>query len=218
MYFLCNISVIFTLIAIALLMTWKDDEKAYAVETFFRTGSYAQTMLSFRKRFNVLKSPNKSRIAHWVKKFRVEGTVQNRNSGRSGRRRHGRSQENIDIVSASVDASPDTSIRRRIISLDIDISYGTAWRILKRDLFLTAFVISMRHELTERDMVARVTMCQRLDAMMRDDPNWIQHVWFSDESNFHLCGRVNKTHCIFWGTSKPDRVIQRPFHSQKCIV
>ena len=132
MYFLCKFSVIFT-IAIALLMTWKDVEKAYAVETF-----YVQTMLLFRKRFNVLKSPNKTRIAHWVKKFCVEGTIKNLNSGRSGRRRHGRSQENIDIVSASVDASPDTSIRRRIIRLDIDITYGTAWRILKRDLLLTS--------------------------------------------------------------------------------
>ena len=116
---LCLFFVIFT-IAIALLMTWKDDEKAYAVKTFFKTGSYVQTMLSFRKRFNVLKSPNKTRIAHWVKKFRIEGTVKNLNSGRIGRRRHGSSQENIDIVSASVDASPDTSIRRRIFSLDID--------------------------------------------------------------------------------------------------
>ena len=50
MYFLCKFSVIFT-IAIALLMTWKNDEKTCAVETFFKTGSYIQTMLSmFSKR------------------------------------------------------------------------------------------------------------------------------------------------------------------------
>ena len=63
-----------------------------------------------------------------------------------------------------------------------------------------------------------MTMCRELKARMANDPHWVERVWFSDESNFYLSGTVNKSHCIYWGSSKPDMVIEKPLYSQKCIV
>ena len=48
--------------------------------------------------------------------------------------------------------------------------------------------------------------------------DWIGRVWFSDESNFFLSGKVNKTYCVFWGSKKPDKVLQRPLHSEKVTM
>ena len=41
---------------------------------------------------------------------------------------------------------------------------------------------------------------------------------FSDESIFHLDGRVNKQNCRFWARENPRRYREQPLHSEKVIV
>ena len=67
-------------------------------------------------------------------------------------------------------------------------------------------------------MVQRTIMAQEFLRRMTHNPQWIVDVWFSDESQFHLSGLVNKTHCVFWGSSKPDYVLERPLHSERFTV
>ncbi|MCP3851809.1 MAG: hypothetical protein GY694_16470 [Gammaproteobacteria bacterium] len=43
-------------------MVWTDQEKAFAVLTFNKTGSFNKTAIKFRKQFKTRKSPAKSRI------------------------------------------------------------------------------------------------------------------------------------------------------------
>ena len=76
----------------------------------------------------------------------------------------------------------------------------------------------MVHVLTPRDMKRRTVMAKEFLRRMAENPAWINDVWFTDESHCYLSGRVNKTHCIFWGSSKPDYVLERPLHSVKCTV
>ena len=144
--------------------------------------------------------------------------MQDQNRGRSGRQRSVRSEANINAVRESVREALETSVRRRLLFMGLHVSTSSAWRILKYDLKVKPYTISMAHKLTAHDMVRREEMCIRFLDQMESDPQWVNDIWFSDESHFHLSGKVNKTHCIFWGTEKPDKVIQRPLHSQKVTV
>ena len=49
-------------------------------------------------------------------------------------------------------------------------------------------------------------------------PNFLNDIWFSDEANILLSGKVNRKNSIFWGTSAPNEVLQRPLHSKKCTT
>lgn len=61
-------------------------------------------------------------------------------------------------------------------------------------------------------------MCRWLENKIKDDPNFLEDVWFSDEAQFWLYGRVNSKNYMFWGTEAPDEVLQTPLHSVKCMA
>ena len=64
-------------------MKFSDQEKAFSVEIYLRTGSFKESMYQFKKHFKVKKSPSRQRIAEWTAKFRGVGSVQDQNRGRS---------------------------------------------------------------------------------------------------------------------------------------
>ena len=50
---------------------------------------------------------------------------------------------------------------------------------------------------------------------MEENEEWIDNGWFSDEAHFHLNGYINSNNNVYWGTSPPQEVLQRPLHSSK---
>ena len=54
-----------------------------------------------------------------------------------------------------------------------------------------------------------------MNVLDNDDLN---HVFMTDEANFHLCGNVNSQNCRCWATEKPRDIHQKPLHSEKVIV
>ena len=49
-------------------------------------------------------------------------------------------------------------------------------------------------------------------------PDFLDNVWFSDESHFLLSGHVNSKNTIFWGSTPPEHCLQRPLHCVKCTA
>ena len=187
-------------------MKFSDREKSFAVEVYLKTGSFKKSKREFQKKFDSRISPSKQRISSWTSKFREIGSVHDQNAGRSGRLRQGRSDVNVDALAESVRENPERSVRRRLLATGLDISVTTTWRILKKDLNLTAYHISTAHSLTDRDKAARSEMCRVFLDKMEAEPGWRDNIWFSDESHFYLSGKVSKTNCVIWGSQKPDRV------------
>ena len=111
--------------------------------------------------------------------------------------RPARSPTNIDMLRDSTQTTPETSLRRRVLNNELNVSYSSVRRILKFDLIFKNYIIQHSHILTERDMTSRVEMAEEFLARIETDPEWIRDVWFSNESHFHLSGKVNKNHCIF---------------------
>ena len=67
--------------------------------------------------------------------------------------RPARSEENIAAVAESVHEDRGESIRRR--SQQLGLTYGTTWRILRRDLKLKAYKIQLVQELKPLDLPNR---------------------------------------------------------------
>ena len=145
-------------------------------------------------------------------KFRQTGPLKRKFSRLAGRHQTARTPENLRALAETVAESPEKSVRLRLFASGLQISVTSAWRILRKDLGLFPYTISMNHKLTARDCERRQRMSNEFLFRIADDPLWLNNVWFSDESHFYLSGKVNKTHCIFWGTQKPDKVLQAPLH------
>ena len=196
---------------------FSNSEKSFTVEAYLKSGSFSVAQKSFKNKYKTKRyPPSKSRIFNWTQKFRATGSVQKARS--PGRPRHGRSERNIAAIAESVIQAPERSTCRRVLFSGLQMSYTTAWRISRKDLGLYPYTISMRHKLTARDRLRRRAMCEVFLQRIRRDPLWLNNVWFSDESHVYLSGKVNKTHCVFWGSQKPDQVLQKPLHSKKVTV
>ena len=51
-------------------------------------------------------------------------------------------------------------------------------------------------------------MCIWLSGRMERSSNWINLIWFSDESHFHLNGAINNHNTIFWGQNHLRRSLR----------
>ena len=196
-------------------MSWSTKEKTFCLEAYFANKSYTVVQANFRRHFRCHQAPSKSSIFDWVQKFREHGTVQNLNSKGlrdtySGRRVSARTERNIDAVQDS-GRSPKKSLRRR--SQELGISRESLRRILKSDLNLYPYQIQIKQKLTQADMEKRVTMCRWFCDTMEDIPDFLDHVWFSDEAHFLLSGYVNSKNNVYWGIAPPEDVLQR--HTQQ---
>ena len=73
-------------------------------------------------------------------------------------------------------------------------------RILKIDLFM----------LTKKDQRTRLEMWTWFNDKMKEDKDWRNSVWFSDETHFELDCYVNSKNCVSWGIKLPQELLQRP--------
>ena len=106
-------------------------QRTFIVKTFYETGSLQETRNQFRERFPERPNLALSTIWYNVRKFEQNGTSLNRNKENSGRRRSGRSAENIALVRNWLAEHPTgTSARRN----GVGIPSATFNRITRLDL------------------------------------------------------------------------------------
>ena len=203
-------------------MIWSPTEKAYALEVYFETGSFVLARAKLMRKIGSKKNILSKKVFYgWVKSFREYGTLIKRNSfarGRSSYPKRKRTDVLVHAVQESVQGQPKLSVRRRRSVLSFQgnvLSYGTLLTILKEDLSMHPYRIQLKHKITPQNQTARVRMCRWFQQRIEEEPDWLDNVWFSDESHFHLSGNINSKSCIFWGTSPPDEVYEIPLHSPK---
>ena len=61
-------------------------------------------------------------------------------------------------------------------------------------------------------------MCECFCDTIEDNPDFLDHVWFSDEAHFLLSGHVNSKNNVYCGTTPPEEVLQRLLHSVTCTA
>ena len=200
---------------------WTIKQRSWCVQRFFETRSFKAIREEFLHIFDVEKAPCKSRIQDWVKKFQTEGTVQNLNSrsddreSNSGRKRL-REGAIIERVRCSVVKSPKRSTRKRAQCLGL--SRTTLRRILVDDLNLFPYRIQIHQKLSEADKIKRKEFAGVLMEKTKRNKSFLPLLWTSDEAHFHLDDQVISKNNIYWGSSRPDEVSQKPLHSHKVTV
>ena len=205
-------------------MPWTVKQKVFCVSAYLRTKSFKLVRISFTKEFNCKSSPPKSRVQSWTKKFLEHGTLLNLNSKKagvdknthSGRPLTVRDQRTIEKVNDSVRENPKKSIRRR--SQELGVKKSSLQKILTTDLKLTAYHIQIHQSLSPGDVVRRVDMCRWFKERLEENPAFLRNVWFSDEAHFLLSGHVNSKNNIYWGSTPPTEVVEKPLHSLKCTA
>ena len=117
-----------------------------------------------------------------------------------------RSPENIEEVSKSVTNDPEKSLCRR--SIELGFKTTSLRTMLSSYLKLRAYKIQFHQRLTNANAHDRITACRWFVERCEQDRTFLERIWFGDEAHFFLNEHVNKKNCIFWGSSKPDKVFE----------
>jgi len=145
--------------------------------------------------------PTRLTIKRIVEKFTTVGTVCDQHKGHSGRKRSGRSLENIEIVRNSVAQSPRKSVRR--LSAETAISSTSVYRILRTDINAFPYKIETETELTEPQKTKRLTCATWFSTKLEEDEDFLKKLHMSDECHATLSGTVNKQNFRYWGVENP---------------
>ena len=113
----------------------------------------------------------------------------------------------------SVEATPKKSVRRR--SAELGVSQSSVHRILRHDLKMKPYHISVHQGLIPENALQRRTMCAWFLRQVREEEDFLRSVWFSDEAHFYLSGTVNSRNYVHWVSERPDEVIESNLYVTK---
>ncbi|HEY6437141.1 MAG TPA: hypothetical protein VIY47_11180, partial [Ignavibacteriaceae bacterium] len=97
----------------------------------------------------------------------------------------------------------------RKLSNKTGIHYSAVHKILRKQLKLHPYKVQLVQNLTKNAEIQRKFFCETMLQKIENDPEYINNIWFTDESHFHLTGFCNKQTMRIWGTEKPNEVIEK---------
>ena len=156
----------------------------------------------FEEHFPDQNPPSASTVWRNVNKYRQHETSLNRNRGNSGRKRIGRSRENIQAVSEQLQNNPHVSVKRNGVGL----LKSTFNRIMRFDLRWHPYQICIRHELREGDFVRRRDFCPWFAHQQRNS-HFLRNFVIGDEAGFSMNGKVNSHNVQQYAPKGTDQIL-----------
>ena len=160
---------------------------------FIETKSDVQIQRNYRSKYG-RDPPSRPSIRLWHKKFMETRTVFD--TRRSGRPRT--SEEDIERVRQAFQRSSMKSIRTAARQLKLPRS--TVHKILHKNLGLYAYKMQMLQALQPNDMPRRKEFAVNMLQRISEDEVFLKRVFFSDETTFHVSGKLNKHNVRIWGS------------------
>ncbi len=189
-------------------------QRAYLLEQYFATKSYARTQEAFQEKFGI-PAPNKSTIKRTVDRFRQLGTC---DDGYSTRKQPPRklTAAKVQEISTRINANHRLSTRR--LAVQVGVSRTSVRRTLHK-LQLHPYKCSMLQELKPPDYEKRTRFCRWFLRFVREHGlAFCDHVYYSDEAWFHLTGYVNAQNNRYWSGENPRLFTETSLHPQKIGV
>ncbi|GBO24293.1 hypothetical protein AVEN_26366-1 [Araneus ventricosus] len=90
----------------------------------------------------------------------------------------------------------------------------TVWRVLRKRLKMKPYVIQLVQQLKQEDYGKCMNYATFMQESMEDE-TMADRLIFSDESTFHISGKVNRYNSRIWGTEKSFTVIDHERDSAK---
>lgn len=101
--------------------------------------------------------------------------------------------------------NPNSSVRE--IANTLNTNKDTVWRTLRKNNY-KPYKFHLTQNLHQGDAERRLRFCRWLRAKMDDDANILNHIIWSDESNFTNCGIFNRHNEHHWSIENPRQTRQ----------
>jgi hypothetical protein len=122
------------------------------------------------------------------------------------------SGEKGERVRAPFAHSPKKYVRRA--SRELAMPQMTVWKVLRKRLQMRPYRLQLLQALRHADHAVRAHFCiDMLQAMTDED--FLSRLIFSDESSFHLSGKVNRHNVRIWGSENPHETLKHERDSPK---
>ena len=195
---------------------WTVQQKVSCVLWLAETKSVKLVQHRFRREYNLQRHdpvPDYKRIMAWDAKLKQTGSLLS-NSGKHAKKRV--SEENIELIRNCFTRSPRKSIRKA--SLQLQIPRSTVHNVVHKRLRLRAYKIQITQKIKHDDKHKRLTFAASVLDKIDENNSYLDHICFSDESTFHISGKVNRHNCRIWGSENPSVVFQHERDSPKVNV
>lgn len=197
-------------------MDYNLQQKAEIVKLYYKHKYPKIVQNVLKKQYPDNKVLSRFQILRIVKKFERKGSVKDERHLNPGPPKKSRSDENIDRVRSIIEETPRKSVRSVFREMECDnVSVSSVFRILRIDLCLTAYKISIMQHLKPTDIKSRLDFAMWIE---RQSQELVDTIWFSDEAHFYLTASVNKENMRFWGSEKPKFYEEKHLHADKITV
>lgn len=185
------------------------EQKSFCVLQLAKSESVITVQRAFRIKFHC-NPPSDNNIRRWYRQFEETGCLcKGKSPGRPKV-----SEERVEQVREAFVRSPKKSVRRA--SRELAIPVTSVWRVLRRRLHLHPYHLQLLQALKPTDYGLRANFAT--DMLRHDDEDFLTRIVFSDESTFHLSGKVNTHNVRIWGSENPHEVVALQRDSPKLNV
>lgn len=168
------------------------EERIQVVFLYAKFENYEEVRRQWKNHFST-PAPHWDTLTAIVAKFRESGSVEDQ--PRSGRPITATSTEKLEEVKDLVEEQPQTSVRRGSLETGMSrTSYHRALKKLHLKTYLPQFVV----ELSEDDYDRRAEFCDIWLSKFEENPDLVNKILWSDESQFKLNGRINRHNSCYW--------------------
>ncbi|PSN29581.1 hypothetical protein C0J52_27844, partial [Blattella germanica] len=175
--------------------------KAFCVLSLAELKSIIRVQRLFRRQYNLMPRdavPTYVSIMKWESQLRETGSLLS-NAGKHFKRKV--SDENVEHIREAFQRSPRKSFRQASVQLNIPLT--TVHTVLHKILRLRAYKLQLHQMIKPNDKLKRKRFAETMLDKVDDDDSFLTRVYFSDETTFHVNGKVNKHNCRIWGFENP---------------
>ena len=115
------------------------------------------------------------------------------------------SEESIERVTESFLRSPKKSVH--CASCELEMWSMTVWRVLQKRLHMKPYCLHLLQFLKPTDHIDRTNFCIKMQNAMTEE-GFLDRVVFSDESMFHISGKVHRHNVCIRSTENPHEMVQ----------
>lgn len=180
------------------------EERIEIVLLFAKFDNIEEVRRQWKNHF-ATEAPSRETIRSLMDKFKETGSVEDYE--RPGRPRSSTKHETVEHVTEVLTQNPQTSIRRG--GLMTGMSHTSFHRAAKEANF-RPYRPHTVIELSDDDFDRRQEFCATWVPKLKSDPSLLDHIIWSDESQFRLDGTVNRHNCCYWAVSNPHAQIEVP--------
>ena len=188
------------------------EQSAFIIFEFGRLQSLKLVQREFRKKYfpqNPRQVPRLNAFLRLVDRFKKEAAVRPKVTHRSPQI----SDADVQRVKSFFQRNKKAHIRQAV--QEMNLSFGTIWRILRKVLKWKAYRPHLVQVLSPANMESRVAACS---FWLSFEEEWFERVLWSDEKWFVLQNSPNKQTNRFWAPLNPHDVIQcKKAHGKKAM-